>query len=141
MDPLSQVNNLINCLSNDEDVRQDLWVCYLSGTPVESLNARLQKIKAQYDEDTKLQLAIWQLLKNPPSDKLSDLMEANFTDYERSIICCLMLGLDAGKISEIKGISQVRIRQSIATIRYNKCWEESYGIEEKPDRRREVRAK
>lgn len=139
MKPLEQVSNLINCLSNDEDVRQDLWVSYLSGTPVERLNARLLEIKAEHHQDLELQRSIWQLIQNPPSEKLSDLIKTNFTDYERSIICCLLLGLDSSKISEIKGISQVRIKQSIATIRYNKCWEKYYGTEEEPDRRRKVR--
>lgn len=140
MGPLNEVSNLINCLSNDDDVRQDLWVHYLSGTPVESLEARLVRIKAEYSDDIELQKSIWNLIKNPPPEELSTLIAANFTDYERNIIFCLMLGLTAGKISEIKGISQVRIRQSIATIRYNKCWEEAYGIKEKPDRRRKIRS-
>lgn len=139
MEPVQTVSNLINFLSNDEDVRQDLWVIYLSGTPVEQLNARLAKIKAEYIEDLELQKSIWNLLKNPPREELTDLIKDNFTNYEHSIICFLMLGLDADKISEIKGISQVRIRQSIATIRYNKCWEKFYGTEEKFNRRREVR--
>lgn len=139
MEPLQTVSNLINLLSNDEDVRQDLWVIYLSGTPVEQLNARLSQIKAEYTEDLELQKSIWNLLKNPPREELSDLVQENFTDYERSVICCLMLGLDSSKISEIKGISQVRIRQSIATIRYNKCWEKFYGTEEKLIRRRKIR--
>lgn len=140
MKPLESVSNLINCLSNNEDVRQDLWVHYLSGTPLESLESRLSRINIEYQEDLELQKAIWDLIQNPPSDDLYNLIQKNFTDYERSIICCLMLGLNAGKISEIKGISQVRVRQSIATIRYNKCWEEMYGTKEKPDRRRKIRA-
>lgn len=138
MRSLDEVSNLISCLSNDEDVKQDLWVHYLSGTPVESLNARLASIKAEYREDLELQKAIWDLLKNPPSEELSTLITTNFTEYERSIICLLMLGQDASQISEIKGISQVRIRQTLATIRYNKCWE-VYGTKKEPDRRRKIR--
>lgn len=140
MIPLDQISNLINCLSNDDDVRQDLWVHYLSGKPVESLNARLARIKVEQSEDLELQKSIWHLLNNPPREELSQLINLNFSDYERSIICMLMLGLDSSKISEIKGISQVRIKQSIATIRYNKCWEELYGTKEEPDRRRTIRS-
>ena len=139
MKPLETVTNLINCLSNDEDVRQDLWVHYLSGTPVESLNAHLAKIQAEYRQDIELQKALWSLIQNPPSEELQKLISDNFTDYERKIIFYLMLGMDTSKISDLKGISEVRIRQYIATIRYNKCWEEMYGTEEEPDRRRKVR--
>lgn len=141
MEPLNQISHLINCLSNDEDVRQDLWVSYLSGTSVESLDARLARIQAEHKIEAELSHAIWQLIENPPPEELSTLIESNFTDYERSVICCLMLGLSSSKISDLKGISQVRIKQSIATIRYNKCWEEAYGTKEKSDRRRKIRAK
>lgn len=135
MRPTDEVNSLINCLTNDEDIRQDLWVCYLSGTPVESFESRLKRIKVEYSDDVELQKSIWHLIENPPSETLSKIIEENFTNYERSIICCLMLGLNVGKISDIKGISEVRIRQSIATIRYNKIWEVTYGIKDKSNGR------
>ena len=140
MKPLEPISCLINSLSNDEDVRQDLWVSYLSGTSAESLEARLSRIQAEHAEEAKLQHAIWNLVNNPPSDELSNLLKDNFTDYERSIICCLMLGCNASQISNIKGISQVRVRQTIATIRYNRCWEDYYGTEEESNRRRKIRA-
>lgn len=140
MRSLDEVSNLINYLSNDEDTRQDLWVSYLSGTPIEQFSARLTRIKAEYSDDSELQKSIWELINNPISYDLQKLIETNFTDYERSIICCLILGLNSSKISEIKGISEVRIRQSIATIRYNKAWEEAYGIKKESNRRREIRS-
>ena len=140
MRSLDEVSNLINCLSNDEDTRQDLWVHYLSGNTVESFNARLARIKAENSDDIELQKSIWALVQNPLSEGLQQLIENNFTEYERSIICLLVLGCESLQISEIKGISQVRIKQTLATIRYNKCWEEAYGTKEKSDRRRKVRA-
>ena len=140
MGPTDPVSSLINCLTNDEDIRQDLWVCYLSGEPVESLQSRLERIKIEYSDDTYLREAIWDLIKNPVSHKLSLMLHDNFTDYERNIITCLMLGLNSDQISRLKGISEVRIRQSIATIRYNRCWEVMYGTKEKSDRRRKVRS-
>lgn len=140
MGPTDPVSNIINCLTNDEDLRQDLWVCYLSGIPVESFESRLEHIKVEYSDDIVLRESIWQLVNNPPPEPLLNTLTKNFTDFERTIICCLMLGLDAVKISEIKGISEVRIRQSIATIRYNSCWEVIYGAEEKSNRRRTIRS-
>lgn len=140
MIPLNHISNLINRLSNNEDTRQDLWVYYLSGTPVESLDTLLVKIEAENSFEVELQEAIWNLIENPPSEELSTIIETNFSEYERSIIFCLMLGLNSSKISNLKGISQVRIKQSIATIRYNTCWEEAYGTKEKSDRRRTIRS-
>lgn len=139
MRSLDEVSNLINCLSNDEDTRQDLWVHYLSGNSTESFDARLIRFKAEQNLESELQTAIWELIQNPLSEGLQVLIENNFSDYERSIICLLVLGCDSLQISEIKGISQVRIRQTLATIRYNKCWEEAYGTKEESDRRRKIR--
>jgi hypothetical protein len=131
---LTQVHCLINSLTNNEDYRQDLWVHYLSGKPVESFEARLVRLKVEYSDHTELRERIWELINNPPPESLSSMIEINFTDYERTIICLLMLGLDVSQISEQKGISEVRIRQSIAVIRYNKCWKENYGTKEESDR-------
>jgi hypothetical protein len=129
--PTETASSIINCLTNDEDLRQDLWVYYLSGSPVENLNSRLESIKKEYSDHLELQKTIWQLINQPLPLDLSNKIKSNFTEYERSIIICLMLGLEVEKISNIKGISQVRIRQSIATIRYNSVWEEIYGTKEK----------
>lgn len=134
MKPTETVSSVINCLTNDEDLRQDLWVCYLSGTPVESFTSRLESLKKEYSDHIELQKSIWQLVNQPLPQDISTKIEKNFTEYERSIIICLMLGLEVDKISVIKGISEVRIRQSIATIRYNSVWEDIYGTKEKPNR-------
>ena len=131
MRTLEQISCLINDLTNDQDMRQDLWVYYLEDKPIESFESKLVRLKVQYSEDLELQEAIWHLVKNPPSHELTNFINDNFTDFERSIMCCLMLGLNASKISELKGISEVRIRQSIATIRYNSIWKENYGFKEK----------
>lgn len=138
MKPTDKVSNLINCLTNDEDLRQELWVHYLSGNPVDSFSQHLQKIQVEYGEDTQVKTAVWQLINNPPSEKLEGILD-HFTDFERGIICLLMLGLTVENISTVKGISQVRIRQSISSIRYNKCWEDEYGIKKELIRRRTIR--
>lgn len=123
---LETVNSLINSLTKDEDVRQNLWVYYLTGTASESLEARLSNLKKEHINDSFLQKTIWNLIQNPPSIELSNLIDNNFTYFESSIICCLMLGLSVSEISDIKGISEVRIRQSIAVIRYNNIWNKVY---------------
>jgi len=138
MKPADRVNSLINCLTNDEDLRQELWIFHLSGNPVESFAYHLDKLKLEYSDDIELKKNIWFLINNPPSENLINLLE-NFTEFERSLICLSMLGLPVDKIAEVKGISQVRIRQSIATIRYNECWSK-YGTQEKSNRRRKIRS-
>lgn len=133
MKTTAEVSHLINCLTNDDDLRQELWVYYLDGNPVESFNSHLEKMAATFEDDITVRRSLWKLLKDPPNEQFQNFLE-NFTDFERSIIIVLMLGLTIEKISSYKGISEVRIRQAIASIRYNKCWEVYYGIKEESDR-------
>jgi hypothetical protein len=133
VEKMEAVGTLINCLTNNEDLRQDLWVHYLSGNPTDSLVTHLQKISDDYSEDLKVKHAIWQLISSPLSEKFPDFL-SSFTEFEQSIICLLMLGLSIQQISKHEGISEVRIRQTVSSIRYNVVWRQFYGIEEAPDR-------
>jgi len=129
-----QVSKLISCLTEDEDKRQDLWVHYLSGNPTSTLASYLEKINQEYSQHSELQDLLWQVFVNPPSDRFKTLL-SNFSEVEQSVICLLSLGLTVSRISEYKGISEVRIRQLISIVRYNEVWEELYGIKEATDRR------
>ena len=133
MKTTAEVSHLINCLTNDDDLRQELWVHYLDGNPVESFTSHLEKIATTLEDDKVVRQSLWDLLKNPPNEDFQDFLN-NFTDFERSVIIVLMLGLSIEKISLHKGISQVRIRQAITAIRYNNAWEVYYGIKEEPHR-------
>lgn len=134
MKPTDPVNNLINCLTNDEDKRQELWLYYLSGNSVEDLVSRLDQINSEYEFSDILQENIWKVIKNPPSDKFYQLL-THFSEVEKSVVALLALGLSISQVSKYKGISEIRIRQVIAIIRENDCWEELYGIKEKIDTR------
>ena len=133
MNPTETVNSLINCLTNDEDQRQDLWVHYLNGNPPSSFASYLSKINKEFNADTELQERLWQVSRRDDSSKFQELL-SNFSDIEQSVLCLLALGLSVSRISSYKGISEVRIRQLIAIVRYNKVWEETYGIKEETDR-------
>ena len=132
MDPTRKVSNLINCLTNDEDKRQELWVHYLSGNSPSTFASCLDKLNVEYSIDTKLQERLWATFKNPPSDKFYELL-SHFSEVECSIACLLALGLTVDQVSKYKGISEVRIRQVIQVIRYNQVWSELYGLEEATD--------
>jgi len=132
--PIEQVSQLINCLTKDEDQRQDLWVHYLSGHSPSTLASHLSKLKKEFSNDADLQHLLWDVFNNPPSDKFKELL-ANFSEIEQSIVCLLALGLSISELSQYKSISEVRIRHIIQVIRYNEVWKEIYGVEETIDRR------
>jgi hypothetical protein len=140
VEPTALVNNLINCITTDEDFRQELWIHYLSGNNVDTFSSHLEKIKIEYSDDKVLKNTIHQILQNPPSDNLMSVLE-KFTDFERSIMCLLILGISIADISKLKSISEVRIRQAVVTLRYNNVWSKTDGIKNKVNGRRASRSK
>ncbi len=126
---METVGTLINCLTNNEDLRQDLWVYYLSGNPVEALPSYLQKISVDYSEDIQIKYNLWHMMNSDMSERFPEFLNY-FSDFEQSMICRLMLGLSISQISEYEGISEVRIRQTVSNLRYNIAWRQFYGVEE-----------
>ena len=130
MKPTEKVSRLINNLTSDEDQRQELWLHYLSGNSASSFASFLDKIQREYTLEMELQKFLWLVSDSPPSERFEQLL-TNFSAIERSVVCLLALGLKVSEISRYKGISDIRIRQVIAIIKENECWEELYGIKEK----------
>lgn len=124
-----EVRQLINCLTNDEDARQELWVHYLSGNSVDSFVSRLDEIAQDCSQDDKVKANLWNLFTNPPGERFYALLN-NFSQFEQSVICLLMLGLTLSEISGYKGLSEIRIKQVVHSIKSNKCWEALYGIKD-----------
>jgi hypothetical protein len=129
---LEQVSNLINRLVEDEDVRQELWLHHLNTPDESSLGLHLQKISAEAELEHEVQVQLWFILKNPPSDKFF-LLLGKLSPIEQSVVCLLALGLTVGQISLYKEIAEIRIRQVISVIKENSCWEQLYA-EEKTNR-------
>jgi DNA-directed RNA polymerase specialized sigma subunit len=138
--PMEAADSQINCLTSNEDERQDLWVHYFSGNPPETFASYLQKIQYEYALDETLQERLRQVSLNLPSDKLHTLL-LRLSGVEQSIVCLLALGLTITEISKYKGITEIRIRQAISVIKQNDCWEEIYGVEETINRAGTLRSK
>jgi len=134
-----EISQLINALTSNEDHRQDLWVDHLTGTPVEQFVSHLKAISVECSQHETVRLNIWRVFNQPPSEKFYQLI-VNFSEFEQSVICLLMLGLTITEISGYKGISEIRMRQAISSIKQRACWKELYGIEEETDGRGVLRS-
>lgn len=132
METKETVCSLINCLTDNEDLRQELWVHYLSGNSIDSFSEHLEKLKSEQDDQVYISSTVWQLLKGQYADQFSCVVEA-LSDYERSILFLAVLGFSTATIAERKGISQVRIRQTLTSIRYNDVWCNIYGIKDEAE--------
>ncbi len=123
LDP--QLLQTINSLTNDDDLRQELWVYHLSGNPQETLPSHLELISFRAREPERFRESIHNLMLNPPSTLLSEII-ATFTPLEQSVICLLVIGYNISDIANHKGITEVRIRQLISVVRANPKWEELF---------------
>jgi hypothetical protein len=118
-----EMASLINCLTSDNDERQELWVHYLENGDARSLCYHLEKIRKQFSEDQLLQVTIWKRASTHSENALLSLFE-NFTDLEQSIMSLLALGASLPMIGGIKGIGVVRLHHIIAVVREHPCWNE-----------------
>jgi hypothetical protein len=104
---------VINLLTDNEDHRQDLWVCYLSGVPFQLFPGFLNK-KHHLDTKETLISHMWDFMyQNNP--KLLELLQ-DLPDESRSVILLLLLKNDIPTISRYKGISQVRVQRIINKV-------------------------
>lgn len=115
------MNSLINCLTDDEDQRQELWLYYLNGNSIESLSDYLCCIKSDSELSEQLQKRIWAATKNGSSDFLQNVLH-NFSNVEQSVIILLALGLSVAQISKYKKLAEVRVNCVIFAIKNNEYW-------------------
>lgn len=114
---MESVFNLIERLTIDEDLKQDLWVKYLSGCPLHCLPDALcdliqdgitsEKSYYKYLNDIESLVVVYNEIKDLPR-------------HQRNIILLLYTGFTVELISEYKGISLVRIRQAVASFHQSK---------------------
>lgn len=119
---LLQIKELIENLTPDEDLRQELWLHFLSGAATSSFENHLETIRIHNRIINELQQKT-HIFVRLSDDKIATLLE-NFPDIEKSIIYLLSLGLDPLEISKYKGISLVMINQAILSINLSKVWNE-----------------
>ena len=127
---IKSTRTLIENLTNDEDQRQQLWLHYVSGGSIDTFEQKLEQITREQELHEKLQLAIAEIYQRPLSPTFVDFLD-NFSDFERSIMFLLLLGLSVEEVSKYKGISEVRIKQSLVAIKKHTIWEKEHGIKEK----------
>jgi hypothetical protein len=119
---LVKVQSLINSLTDDEDLRQELWLHFLSGAADHSLVNQLEvlHIHDKITNDFQSRLEVFTLFP------LSDIAEAalQLLDVaERQVVFLLVLGLSVMEIAEYKGTSPIRVHQTVASIRASQAWQ------------------
>lgn len=113
-----KTSKLINSLTLNEDLRQDLWVAYLSGTPANQLPQKA--IESLITSDIQSQdFAAYELsLLELPQELLNSL-----TDEEKLVMFLLYLGYNIGEVSVLLGESRVVVLELISSVKQNEAWE------------------
>jgi len=102
----SSVEEIINSLTTDEDLRQDLWVSYLEGTHPTRLSSKILQILITCDTQGRFPIVC------PP-----DFLLNKMNNLESHVLYLLCLGYNIGKISVALSISRVAVLETMSSIR------------------------
>jgi hypothetical protein len=103
------IKTLIEDLTSDEDIRQDLWLAVLSHPhDVKSIYDFLLEIKIQREHDTRLHERMLNTLARYQGSDIPDLL-STMSPTQQSIVGLLMLGFTVEYISSYKKIQHRRI--------------------------------
>jgi len=114
-----KVERLINSLAQSEDIKQDLWVDYLTGTDLSSLVFKAYQHKLTYHSQSEHNESLHALLYNPPPTEFIE----KFTECEREVMYLFTLGYNIGEVCVHLGISLVGVQQLLSSIRSKKVWD------------------
>lgn len=107
-----RAEKLINSLVQNEDIKQDLWIDYLTGTDLSLLVFKVYQHKLKYSTQTTNHDFLSSLLLNPPREEFLE----KFTDCEKETMCLFALGYNIGEVCVHLGISLVGVKQLLSTI-------------------------
>lgn len=114
-----KASQLINSLTANEDLRQDLWVEYLSGTPISKLPSKAFEKAVAYDIQSSDRAAYELAILDIPLNLLN-----LFNAVEKHVVFLLYLGYNIGEISVTLGESRVTIMGLVSSIKQNIAWDE-----------------
>ena len=115
---LPSASKLIKNLTINEDLRQDLWVAYLSGTPLKQLPQKALESIITSDFQSKDHAAYELFSMDIPQEMLNSL-----ADEEKHIVFLLYLGYNIGEVSVLLGKSVVVVLELISSLKQKDTWE------------------
>jgi hypothetical protein len=127
------VQLLIQVLTKNEDLQQDLWVSYLSGDIKTTFCDKLEQLTLRYDVEQRCVEKLQEIINLDIVDSLNTL-----SDLQCSILFMTMLGYTLEQVSKYNGVEQVIIDQELVNLTKHPLWVE-YGIKKEPKSRRKIR--
>lgn len=116
---LQKIQSLIDSLTTDEDMRQELWLLFLSGHSPASLPESIHRIAWEQRIAEQISIVAFQIMNY--NHTLTGIL--NFlSPLERSIVILMAAGVSMDMISQYKGISHIRLRQLLFSIQKAPSW-------------------
>jgi len=116
------VQALISTLTKNEDLRQDLWVAYLSGEIHSTFYSKLQQLSISQDIEKRASQSLHDILDlNIPQDVLDQL-----SDLQCSILFMTILGYNLEQVGRYNEVEQAIIDQEMVGLIKHPVWE-MYG--------------
>jgi len=113
---------LISALTKNEDLRQDLWVAYLSGEIHSTFYSKLQQLSISQDIEKRASQSLHDILDlNIPQDVLDQL-----SDLQCSILFMTILGYNLEQVGRYNEVEQAIIDQEMVGLIKHPVWE-MYG--------------
>jgi hypothetical protein len=133
-----KIERLINSLTHNEDIKQDLWVEYLAGADMKTILFKAHQHGIKYKNWLQSNSSfICDLLYNPPEE---DFIQ-NFNDQERELMCLFALGYNVGEVCVHLGTTRVQVEHLLSSIRgkntWSKVWLQLKRLEEEKPRIKE----
>lgn len=129
------IHLLISVLTKDEDLRQDLWVAYLSGEIDSTFTNKLQQLSISKDIEKRASNSFQDIIDlNIPQDVLDQL-----SDLQCSILFMTILGYSLEQVGRYNDVKQVIIDEEMVNLTKHPVWVK-YGFKASLKSRREVRS-
>jgi hypothetical protein len=129
------IHRLISVLTKNEDLRQDLWVSYLSGEIDSTFSSKLQQLSISKDIEQKASNSLQDILDlNISQDVLGQL-----SDLQCSILFMTILGYNLEQVGRYNQVEQVVIDEEMVSLTKHPVWVQ-HGTQASSKSRRKVRS-
>jgi hypothetical protein len=108
---IESVSRLIDKASEDEDVRQELWVRFLTNSDLSTFSSMVDSVQEELAHAEDVQLRLKRVYFH--DNKIFEL----FTPVEAQLVTLLIMGYPIGTISVMMGIKIKMVHRGIEVIR------------------------
>lgn len=118
---LNTIRQLINDLTEDEDLRQELWIHFLSGHASSSFIYKLEILKIYRHVADNFQYRLASFIASSIPVEVEDAILV-LAPAERRIVYLLICGLSPHDIARYNNICTIKVYQTIASIQASEAW-------------------